>query len=520
MKQQEWVLTRKKLLRKIKAQVFARLGRPPASLRQYAKRLDGEFRGRWRACTWEELLKSVAESHVAFGSDFHAHSQSQRAHVRILRSLPPQKKVVLALECLCSEDQAATDRFMNGEMSEEDFLQEIDWTNVWGFPWEHYRPFFDLAEKRRFSVRALSARQKSKKDFGLEGRDGQMAETISELQNEHPGALIYVLVGEMHLAHSHLPDAWQSKRPSDQCTIIHQDAESLYFRLAMRARDQAVDVMRSGHRYCLMVSPPWVKWQSYLMFLEQTYDRELDEEGESIDHSDHVQSLVDLLARDFGLQVMTSHLQVYTPADKEALKLLKRSVPRQRWPVLLRHLESNRSFLLPEKGLIYLSSSTLNRAASMAGEFLHAQLSGRSVPLWGGVSQLEALIWVEGFAFFCSKWINPKRKAESDENLNNQISALSPTDRGRGALSLALDQRMSEIVWIKSSRRRRLRSKPKRLFDVLEAARILGTMLGEKLFSAIRSGGVTVSELVDWMQYPVTDPDFDEFYRRLLKRLK
>src|SRR4051812_48226230 len=112
MKQQEWVLTRKKLLRRIKAQVFDRLGSPSASLRQYAKKLTGEFRGRWRACGWDELLKSVSDSQVIFGSDFHAHSQSQRAHVRVLRGLPEQQRVVLALECVCSEDIESVDRFL------------------------------------------------------------------------------------------------------------------------------------------------------------------------------------------------------------------------------------------------------------------------------------------------------------------------------------------------------------------------------------------------------------------------
>src|SRR5262249_17492549 len=111
MKQQEWVLTRKRLLRKIKAQVYERLGQPPPSLRQYAKRLSGEFRGRWRACETNELLKAVADCDVLFGSDFHAFSQSQRAHVRILRSLPATRSVVLAMECLCHEDQTKIDAF-------------------------------------------------------------------------------------------------------------------------------------------------------------------------------------------------------------------------------------------------------------------------------------------------------------------------------------------------------------------------------------------------------------------------
>lgn len=519
MKQQEWVLTRKKLLKKIKAQVFERLGSPSAALDKYAKQLLGEFRGRWRAVNMEELLKAVMASDVTFGSDFHAHAQSQRAHVRILRSLPIDRPVVLALECVCSEDEAAIDAYLAGEMEEKEFLNAIEWTNVWGFPWSHYKPIFDIAKKNGMHIRGLSRKQDAKRQAALEKRDERMAADVAEMQTLFSGALIYVMVGELHLAHAHLPEEWQKLSPNSQAVIIYQDAEDLYFRLAEQARDQVVDVLRSGERFCLMVSPPWVKWQSYLTYLEQTYDRDLDEEG-TIDYSDYIKSLVELLSRDLKIDVATSHLQVYTPASKEALKQLKKNLDKKLWPILVRHLEDDRSFLLPEHGLIYLSSPTLNRAASLAGEFLHAQLSRRQKPLWQGADAFEPMIWAEAVAFFFSKWINPKRKAERQENLQFQLSMRSPKDRGRRALLLALDQKMSEILWVKAGRKRRRQAKSRNMMDVVEASRILGSMLGEQLFLRFREGDVKMAEILEWLQFPPDDPDFAEFYQRLLKRLK
>ena len=519
MKQQEWVLTRKKLLKKIKAQVFERLGSPSAALDQYAKQLPGEFRGRWRAVTMEELLKAVMASDVTFGSDFHAHAQSQRAHVRILRSLPTDRPIVLALECLCAEDEAAIDAYLAGDMGEDEFLSAVEWTNVWGFPWSHYKPIFDIAKKSGMHIRGLSRKQDAKRQAALEKRDERMAADIAEMQTLFSGALIYVMVGELHLAHSHLPEEWQKLAPNSQPVIVYQDAEALYFRLAEQARDQAVDVLRSGERFCLMVSPPWVKWQSYLTYLEQTYDRDLDEDG-AVDYSDYIKSLVDLLARDLKIEISTSHLQVYTPASKEALKHLKKNLEKKFWPVLLRHLEDDRSFLLPENGVVYLSSSTLNRAASLAGEFLHAQVSRRTKPLWQNSDSFEPLIWVEAVAFFFSKWINPKRKPERQENLQYQLAARSPKDRGRKALLLALDQKMSEIVWVKAGRKRRRQAKSRNMMEIVEASRILGSMLGEQLFLRFREGDVKMVEVLEWLQFPPEDPDFDEFYRKLLKRLK
>src|SRR5262249_10564184 len=150
---------------------------------------------------------------------------------------------------------------------------------------------------------------------------------------------------------------------------------------------------------------------------------------------------------------------------------------------------NDRSFLLPAKGLVYLSSPTLNRAAHMAGEDLHACLSGRRAPLWNGMDDWEALLWVESVGVFFSKWINPKRKARD-------LALLSPKDRGRSALQLALDQRMSDVVWVKTGRRRAVRAIPRRRLDILEGARILGSQLGERLFHAVRGGEISAAQIV------------------------
>jgi hypothetical protein len=520
MKQQEWVLTRKKLLRKIKAQVLDRLGTPPTAFRRYAKKIVNEFRGRWRACEPSALLEAIGSSQVVFGSDFHAHAQSQRAHVRVLRSLPTDRDVFIGLECVAQEDQEALDQLILGKITEDEFLKLTEWEKFWGFPWDHYRPLFDLAKARGWPMFGLSRKEDVSPKASLEKRDERMAEDVAALNMSAPDALVYVLVGELHLANPHLPEVWQALMPKGRFVTIHQDSETLYFKLAESAKDQSVEILRNGPRFCLMVSPPWVKWQSYLTYLEKTYDRELDEESGLTDQSDHLKNLIEILARDFDLEISTTNLQVYTPESREALKALKKNLHKKDWPLLEYHLTCNRSFLLPQSGLIYLSSATVNRAASMAGEFIHAQMAGRHNVLWNGMENFEALIWTEAVAFFFSKWINPKRKSETIETLKHQLTMLSMRDRGREALLLALDQRMSDVLTMTNGKKRAVRFRPQRKTSVLEAARILGTMTGENLFVAVRSGRVSVKDVCDWLKYPVEEKDFSRFYLSLIKRMR
>src|SRR5690606_3256666 len=111
--------------------------------------------------------RALAQARVVIGADFHAYSQSQRAHVRMLRDLVRRDSVVLALECLSHEHEKLAADFLAGKISEARFLSECGWEENWGFPWEHYRPLFELARDRGFAVRGIGRPKAS----GLVARD-------------------------------------------------------------------------------------------------------------------------------------------------------------------------------------------------------------------------------------------------------------------------------------------------------------------------------------------------------------
>ena len=93
---QEWLRTRRKLLEQVKSQVQVRLGPLPAPLRQYAKSVDRDFRARWSAASEKELRQAFQKAKFVLGADFHAYSQSQRAHIRLLRDQVSQAQVLLS----------------------------------------------------------------------------------------------------------------------------------------------------------------------------------------------------------------------------------------------------------------------------------------------------------------------------------------------------------------------------------------------------------------------------------------
>ena len=187
---------------------------------------------------------------------------------------------------------------------------------------------------------------------------------------------------------------------------------------------------------------------------------------------------------------------------------------------LVYHLEHDLSFYLPEKQWLYLSRATINHASALAGQYMHAHLSGRRRTLWDQPNVFLPLVWVEALGFFFSKWINPKRKAETLESIRIQLEARSPKDAGRKALLLALDQRLSEVVWVQTGRLRRTHFKVRNLNAYLEASRIVGSMLGERLFQKVRSRTIHMPELMSYLNVNVESREFSAFYWELIRQIE
>lgn len=511
----EWLRSRRKLLEQVKAQVELRLGPLPPALRAYAKGVERDFRGRWRKAGEEDLRRALNRARIVLAADFHAYAQSQRAHIRVLRDHVQAEKVVLALECLAQKHDDTIADFLRGRMSEARFLEAVDWDKSWGFPWESYRPLFELARDRGFTVCGLNPGRMS----DLAKRDRWTSERLRRLARQEPGALIFAVIGEWHLGHLPARLERHANKPED-VVVLFQDVESLYFKLAREGLETSVELLQKGSRhFCLMVSPPWMKWQSYLMYLEQAYDRDLQEDL-AIDYSDHVVSLIELLETDLKIETRKARVQVYCPNSRTPLARLKMSLKRGQAKALVYHLEHDLSFFLVERDWLYLSRPTINHASSLAGQFVHAHLARRQRTLWNVPADFLPLIWVEAVGFFFSKWINPKRKAETLDSIRLQLAARRPKDRGRTALLLALDHRLSEVLWVRTGRMRRTRYHTRQSEAYLEAARIIGSMLGERLFQQVRSKTMRWTRLMTCLKIKVEDPDFPKFYWELVRELE
>ncbi len=477
-----WLASRKKLLRRIQAQLKQRLGVEHFVDPAYSNELDREWKKDWRASTYNKLWKDLGKTSIVLGADFHAYAQAQRAHLRILREWPQNQKLILCLECFAQGDQKALDQFSRGEIDIEELGKKTKWDQQWGFPLDQYKPLLNLAKEKGFLIYGLDVRMKGESAEILHRRDGMMAKKLVEISKEHPDVVLYSVIGEYHLAKKNLPQqiVTEDKGLKGRITVLHLDSPELYFKLAKRGQESSVEIMAADdHVYCLMVSPPWMKWQSYLMFLDHTLDQEIEEDQEDVDLTEHVSRSVDILANDLSVRIPFEEASVLSHQSSGLQKIVKNFFQGFEQKAFLYNVENDRSFIVPQKNLLYLSRLSVNHTASLAALYVHAQLAKRKETLWNLPNDFWALVWFEAVAFWLSLWINPKRKPDRLEQV-----AVKPQANPifLDAYKIALERKMIEKNFFKTGVIKEATFKPAKKESYLEAARLLGYLFGEQLY--------------------------------------
>jgi hypothetical protein len=510
-----WIKIRQELYEQVQNHVQGLLGANSSGLSRYQSAYEKEFRRSWKVSSREDLLKAIGKARIIWIGDFHALRQSQKAQLRILKSISNSGQLLIGLECIQARHQRFLDRFIQGKMTERDFLKSVEWKKNWGFPWDYYKPLFRWAQKNRVRVFGLNLKTNEKTAKTLKDRDRFSGRKIIEIMQKFPDHQLFVVYGDLHLAEPHLPAVVKKKIPEDRFLFIYQNPERIYFQLLRKEIEHQVDVVRlSVNRFCLLNVPPWVKWQNYLLYLEEHYDQGVDED---LDLTDYVARYVKVISQDLGLPVSLDHFSIATANDRGVWAQLAGDLSRAELDLMEAWIESGRSFFVPSRGVGYLGRPTVNSAAQLAMAIVFATASGQKRLPLKMPDDFVALIWLEAVQYFGSKLINPKRKTDTLNDIKATLQAHSPEDGGKESLQLALSQKMSELLYLSGSRRQKDMSRPRRKKSYLEAARILGGILGEKLHHAYRRKLFSKNSLLGLLRKSIDSDQFGNIYWEMIE---
>lgn len=505
-----WYRLRRDMFEQLRAEVRDRLGPEDADIERSRKVLEEELRGRWRVGGLDEISRAWRKHPVVLLGDFHALRQSQKTHRRLLESLPD--RYVLGLECLHAKHQKLLDAYMAGRLSEIKFLKQVGWRENWGFPWENYRLLLDWARSVEAPVVALNSAHRR-----LSRRDQTAARLVGRARTRWPDRRIVIVFGDLHLTSEGLPQALIDQGVVESFPLrIFQNVEEAYFRLLKKGLDHQVDVIRwDAKTFAVQSVPPWVKWQNFLLWLEQSLDVELDEE--SPDPTDTVARMVEWLSRELGLKVDPKGLTVFHAGEDRLWSKLGRSAGARTLPWIELLIQDGRSFYLSKAGWGFLARSSVNHAASLAMQYVHDRCSGGARLSFQFPGDFERMIWVEAVAYFGSKVINPRRKSETLVDLRTSLSSHQAGDHGREALRLALAQKMKEMMEV-SGRIPNVKLPPvRKRASWIAAGHLLGAMLGERLYHGYQQRVLSRELMGQLLKKPVSHPRFPMVYREILE---
>ncbi len=495
---------KKELYEKMKAQVSDRLGLQDREILKSQKAFQSFFSKSWKASSRRHLLQRIKASDLIFWGDFHGVRQFQNNVLRWLKKVDLSKRpVVLALEVLGSHQQKWVDQYLQGDLSEEVFLEKVKWNQNWGFPWIYYQPLFRWARENKQVLRVINA---PGRHVSSSKREEWGVRQIREIRETYPEGQIFVLYGEYHLLPQGFPRWLKKNRLNSRTLYIFQNSESLYFRFQKKKIHIEGEIFKKSEQFfCLQNVSPWVKWQNYHLFLESQADSDMEDD---FDFTEHIVKLSEVLSKTLQLPFNSNRYSVFTAEDRALWEHLKK-LPDSEFSFFEALVEEGMSFVHPDGDWAFLGRISANEVASLAMQTLIFQYNPR-LRWTAGEEILEiSKIWIYSLSYFGSKLVNPHRKTPSLLDLQKKSRSLSvrPLERqaARVALHYLLRQSLGESL--------NLNRQPASQALHFQALRWVAGLWGEKIYNAYSQKGLSLKILKSFLAKNPRDPQFQVVFQ-------
>ena len=419
----EIVALHQAIFRRNRARINASVLGYTAAFRRYERTYARGVRSYERRASFAELDRAMAQTGVVYVGDYHTLAQSQRAFLRLLRRLPQDRPVTLALELIQARRQRELDAFLAGPLSAEGFRKLV---NPDFGAWPNYQEIFELAQQRGYRVIGIDAVGRGPAGRTLRARDAYAARLCARAHRARPDALLMVFVGELHTAPSHLPARLREELGAAalRSVIVHQNCEPLYWELERRGLEHEVELVkvRTG-TYCLMNTPPIVCQQSFLNWLD------IDEGFSEIDAPEETfREYARLIADFFDLPLgdALDEVEITSVVDLSFLRRLQRrgDFSAVDMHIIRKQILASESYYIPRARMVYLGRLAINHASEEATHFLRHVCADSEEPRQL-VDAFYARCLEEALGFLGSKVINHRRKCAHEPYFERVVKSRS-----------------------------------------------------------------------------------------------
>jgi uncharacterized iron-regulated protein len=103
------------------------------------------------------VLDDLAHATVVYLGETHDRPADHQAQLQIIQTLHQRHaKLAIAMEMFQRPYQAALDQYLAGKISETEMLQQTEYEQRWGYPWQDYAPIVQFAKAQQLPVIAMN----------------------------------------------------------------------------------------------------------------------------------------------------------------------------------------------------------------------------------------------------------------------------------------------------------------------------------------------------------------------------
>jgi len=404
----------------------------PHGTRKYIREFTSEFRRFQEISSYDDLIIACFKADIIYLGDYHALASSQYFAARLLKEVASRsRRVILAVEMVYGRNQRVLDRWMAGEIDDDEFKRRIRYDLEWGYDWAAFRRVFDTARDYGLKVFGIDCPPRNGLRY-IRKRDRYAAARIVDILEKNPDAKVFVLIGESHLASGHLPgqvrDLLARRNDERRSVRVLQNVEEIYWQLVAQGQEHR-DVVSLGHgTYCAFNTSPIAKYESYRQTINRWKSEQADDDH--LDLTPTIYNMIDTILKFLGIDkyrkcvrqeadciefLVDYFPEVYSHVDGATLQriLAANEFASSDIRDIRRRVSRNGSMYIPRINSIFIGRFSLVHGGEEAAHFVNMALRGDVFRSNGGslprVDLFYTSVLEEAIGFFGSKLIDPSR---------------------------------------------------------------------------------------------------------------
>lgn len=166
----------------------------------------------------QDVIERAAKSPVVLLGEHHTEATHHRWQLQIITQLYTlNQNMILGFEMFPRRFQPVLDAWIRGELSEQEFLEQTDWDNVWKYDADMYLPLFHFARMNKLPMIALNVDLDLIGDIARNGWDSLSEEDREGVLTPAPAQPAYrESLNTVFRMHTHIKDDLKQDDPASK----------------------------------------------------------------------------------------------------------------------------------------------------------------------------------------------------------------------------------------------------------------------------------------------------------------